>query len=312
MERVHKAVVLGVNYYTSLSVIRCLGREGIAVTAVDCSHDRTYVLESKYISKKIIAPHYQTDEKALLACLIRYAQKQQTKAVLFPSLDPYVECVDRHLEELRHYYLINQTEQGLSTRLMDKHSLAELAVQYGVKIPESVPGDHPHLIEAVEKETGYPCILKPADSTAFGRLFHVKVFHISNRSELTEALRKVKEAGLDFIIQRVIPGFDDHMYTFDAYLDQNSKVAHWMTAQKYRQYPINFGASVYTAQKYVPELYDIGAPFLEAAGFKGFAEVVRIRRPQIRQRLRKHRSVVLERHSAVLPQRKSTGHLISG
>jgi predicted ATP-grasp superfamily ATP-dependent carboligase len=40
-----------------------------------------------------------------------------------------------------------------------------------------------------------------------------------------------------------------------------------------RQYPINYGASVYTKQKYVPELYDIGAKFLEGVKFKGFAEI---------------------------------------
>src|SRR5699024_8701558 len=64
-----------------------------------------------------------------------------------------------------------------------------------------------------------------------------------------------------------------HMYTFDAYLNQDAKVTHWMTCQKLRQYPINFGASVYTIQRYVPELYDLGANFLEAIKFKGFAEI---------------------------------------
>ena len=42
---------------------------------------------------------------------------------------------------------------------------------------------------------------------------------------------------------------------------------------KYRQYPINFGASVYTGQKYVQELYDIGAPFFKKIGYKGFGEI---------------------------------------
>lgn len=42
---------------------------------------------------------------------------------------------------------------------------------------------------------------------------------------------------------------------------------------KYRQFPINFGASVYTGHKYVPELYDIGAKFFEGIGYKGFAEI---------------------------------------
>ncbi len=49
--------------------------------------------------------------------------------------------------------------------------------------------------------------------------------------ELKEAISKAQEANLDVVVQRIIPGFDDHMYTFDAYLDQNSKVSHWITCQ---------------------------------------------------------------------------------
>src|SRR5699024_9385594 len=36
---------------------------------------------------------------------------------------------------------------------------------------------------------------------------------------------------------------------------------------------INFGASVYTGQKNVPELYEIGGQLLESMGYTGFAEI---------------------------------------
>src|SRR5690625_690641 len=96
---------------------------------------------------------------------------------------------------------------------------------------------------------------------------------VENTDELKEAVRKAKEANIDVFAQRIVPGFDDHMYTFDAYVNQEGKVTHWTTAQKFRQYPINYGASVYTVQRHVPELYEIGAPFLEKIGFRGFAEI---------------------------------------
>src|SRR5699024_7123431 len=116
-------------------------------------------------------------------------------------------------------------------------------------------------------------LVKPVDTAAFTERFRRKLFKVHSEKELEEAITKSKKAGLQVIVQRIIPGFDDHMYTFDAYLNQDSKVTHWATAQKHRQYPINFGASVYTVQKYVPGLYEIGAPFLEAIKFKGFAEI---------------------------------------
>jgi predicted ATP-grasp superfamily ATP-dependent carboligase len=99
------------------------------------------------------------------------------------------------------------------------------------------------------------------------------MFKVHNTDELNAAINKAKAHDLEVFVQRIIPGFDDHMYTFDCYLNQSSKVTHYMTCNKNRQYPINFGASVYTKQVHVPKLFEIGAPFLEAVGFKGFAEI---------------------------------------
>lgn len=50
--------------------------------------------------------------------------------------------------------------------------------------------------------------------------------------------------------------------------DKNGITTHYMTAQKYRQWPINFGASVFTGQKYNKKLVDIGKPFIEAIGYR--------------------------------------------
>ncbi|WNS75872.1 carboxylate--amine ligase [Bacillus sp. DTU_2020_1000418_1_SI_GHA_SEK_038] len=269
----NKAVILGCNYYIGLSTIRCLGVHGIHTVAVDYSEDDRYGAESKYCSEKLIAPYYKKDPKGFIQFLIEYAKKQSVKPVLIPCHDSYVEIVDEYLDEIREYYLIPQTEKGLYTKVMNKESLHALAVEKGMAVPETVRIDEENFIEKVETVLKYPCIVKPTDSPAFVAHFRRKLFKVFNREELLAALEKAKSANLEVIVQRIIPGFDDHMYTFDAYLDQDAKVTHWVTCQKHRQYPINFGASVYTEQKYVPELYDIGAPFLEAIGFKGFAEI---------------------------------------
>ena len=269
----NKALVLGANYYISLSIIRCLGENGIHVTAVDYAEKGSYAFKSKYLSEKLIAPHYKEDPEGLLKFLIEYAKKQEKKPVLFASADPYVEFVDKYLNQLREYYLMSQTEQGLFTKIMNKGTLGEFAKKLGTPIPETISPDEENFLSRVAAELKYPCLVKPEDSAAFVKLFRKKLFIADNEKELIEALKKAENAQLEVIIQRIIPGFDDHMYTFDAHLDQNSKVTHWLTCQKLRQYPINYGASVYTQQKYVKKLYEIGKPFLEGIGWKGFAEI---------------------------------------
>ncbi|MFD2612449.1 carboxylate--amine ligase [Paenibacillus gansuensis] len=268
----NKAVILGCNYYIGLSVIRCLGKHGIHTVAVDYTND-AYGARSKYCSERLIAPHYKEQKEQFIEYLIQYARRQALPPVLIPCHDSFVELIDQNLTELRKHYLIPQTEPGLYTRLMNKEKLHELAVSHGIRVPETVRPEDEHLFEKVDEIIKYPCIVKPTDSPAFVAVFRKKLFQVNNQQELVQALERARKANLEVIIQRIIPGFDDHMHTFDVYLDQNAKATHWVTCQKYRQYPINFGASVYTGQKYVQELYDIGAPFLEAVGYKGFAEI---------------------------------------
>lgn len=269
----NKAVILGCNYYIGLSAIRCLGVHGIHTVAVDYTDHHAYGARSKYVSERLLSPHYKEDEQAFVRFLIDYAERQSAPPVLIPCHDNYVEVIDRHLDELRRHYLIPQTEPGIYTELMNKESLGRLAKQHGVQVPETVRIDDEQFREKIDERIKFPCIVKPVDSPAFVAKFRRKIFKVHNHAELEEALALVRQAGLEVIVQRIIPGFDDHMYTFDAYLNQDAKVTHWVTCQKFRQYPINFGASVYTRHKYVPELYEIGAKFLEGVGFKGFIEI---------------------------------------
>lgn len=269
----HKAVILGNNYYIGLSTIRCLGKEGVHTVAVDYSEKDRYGAASKYLNEKILVPHYKEEQEAFIDALIDYAKKQDAKPVLFPCHDSYLEAIDQHLDKIKQYYLIPQTEQGFATRIMNKDTLHQLAVEQGVKVPESVTIDDPNFQEKINEQIKFPCLVKPVDSPTFMRIFNKKLFKVHNMDELNEAIQNAEKYNLEVFVQRIIPGFDDHMHTYDAYLNQQSKVTHWTTCQKLRQYPINFGASVYTVQKYFPELHEIGSKFLEAIGYKGFGEI---------------------------------------
>ncbi len=139
----NKAVVLGANYYIGLSIIRCLGKEGIDVVAVDYSEKGAYALKSKYVSETLIAPHYKEDSVGFFHFLVDYAKKQKVKPVLFPSADPYVSFIDDYLYQLKEYYLIPQTEKGLYTRIMNKETLEEAARMTGTLVPETAsPTNH--------------------------------------------------------------------------------------------------------------------------------------------------------------------------
>lgn len=269
----HKAMVLGTNYYIGLSAIRCLGKKGIHTVAVDYQGANPYGALSVYCQEVLTTPHYQKDEEAFIRFLIDYAKAESYKPILVPCHDAYVEVIDRHIEVLKTYFLTVQDERRLLTEVMDKNKLSKLAKDHGVKIPETLESNQPNLIEEVARKIDYPCVVKPYDSPAFVNAFGVKLFKVYSAEELIVSIKKANDKGLEVLVQRIIPGFDDHMYTFDVYLNEASQVTHWTTCQKLRQFPINFGASVYTHHFIEEKLYEIGKPFLESIGYKGFAEI---------------------------------------
>jgi D-aspartate ligase len=268
-----KAVILGSNYFIALTLLRSLGPLGITCVAIDHTKKDAYAFKSKYVNEALVSPHYQKDPQAFLQFLIDYAQQQDTRPVLFPCADNYVEFIDQHLDVLNSHYAIAIQTPGLYTQVMNKDTLFKLALKHNMPVPPSLFSNDPQLFKKVQKEIGYPCIIKPVDSPAFSKTFYVKSFVVQDEPQLREGLAKAKAAKLEVIVQRIVPGFDDHMYTYDAYVNQHGKVSHWITCQKQRQYPINFGASTFTLQKYEPILHELGTPFLEAIGFKGFAEI---------------------------------------
>lgn len=266
----NKALVIGANYYIGLSAIRCLGSQNVHVAAVDYSHASAYAFKSRWCREQLLAPYYRERPRSFISFLLGYGQSQKNKPVLFPTADAYAEILDKNYDALKELFLLPNPRQGYYSRLLDKNLLHQLGAEHGMAVPESLPVDQIH---RVEKEIGYPCLLKPTNSPQFVRLFRVKVFVASSRAELERAIAKAQEHGVDTIIQRIIPGFDDHMHTYDAYVSQQGEVTHWTTCQKNRQYPINYGASVYTRQKHVPELHRLGAEFFRRIGYRGFGEI---------------------------------------
>lgn len=268
----NKAVVLGTNYYIGLAVVRSLGKKGIHVVSVN-HKDKNHYGKSKYIKEALIAPHYEREEEAYLEFLLRYGRAQEEKPVLMPTADPYVEFLDKYFFELKEYYLFPMDRKGLLTDLMDKTRLEEIAKKYDIRTPETLSTDVDDIYNRVMDEIGYPLIVKPADSPSFVERYREKAFFINTERELKQVLEITKRDGHKVFIQRIIPGPEENNYNFDAYVNRYGELAYYTTEYKIRQWPNNFGASTYAAQKWIPEAAEFAMPFVEALDFRGFIEI---------------------------------------
>ena len=171
----NKAVVLGCNYYIGLSVIRCLGVEGVHVVACDYDFENSYGARSKYISEFLKVYNLNKDDRKTFIELLEYGKSQTEKPVLLPTHDKYVEFIDKYYDELEKYYLISQVKE-LNSKLLDKWTLYDIAKENGVKIPATISANDENLLKRIQDEVGFPCIIKPVDTVKFTKVFRNKVF----------------------------------------------------------------------------------------------------------------------------------------
>ncbi len=267
------AVILGANFYTALGAIRSLGRRGVPVYALDYHFPTAYALASRYVTEKVVCPDINEDEEGLLNFLLSFGRRFNERPVLMATADSYALLISRHATALNRYYRFPEMPEGLLEQIIDKQGLNNLAAEHQLPVPQTYNVTRQSKIAEIAAEISYPCIIKPALSHKFVKVFRQKCLFAGDADELTALLATAQQSDLDVMVQEVIPGFDDHMYVCDVYVDRQGKATHTMTAQKLRQFPINFGSSTLTRHKHVPELVELGLDCMKKLNYRGYGEI---------------------------------------
>ncbi len=274
------AIILGANFYTALGAIRSLGRRGVEVYALDYHFPTAYALASRYVKKRVLCPDINKDEEGLVDFLVEFGRTFREKPVLLASSDSYALMISRNAGLLADFYLFPPMPEGLLEQIIDKKGLHELAEKYQLQEPKTFivgPRTNP---EEVAANIPYPCIIKPALSHMFVKVFRKKCLFADSRDELLKALNIALESKLEVMVQEVIPGFDDQMYVYDIYINRKGRATHSLTAQKLRQFPINFGSSTLTHHFHDEQLAAIGLDYMKRLNYRGYGEIEFKKHPQ--------------------------------
>ncbi len=266
-------VLLGANFYTALGAIRTLGRRGVPVYALDYHFPTAYALASRFVTRRILCPDINVDEIGLANFLLELGKGFPERPVLMATADNYALLISRHAEKLSRYYIFPHNQAGLLEKIIDKKGLALLAGEHDLRIPQTYIVDKTTNLAAVADHMVFPCIIKPALSHKFVRLFRQKCLMVHSKDELLSALEKARDSRLELMVQEIIPGFDDRMYVFDFYVNGAGRMTHTLSAQKLRQFPINFGSSTLTHQVYDRELTELGQDYVRRIGYHGYGEI---------------------------------------
>jgi len=230
------ALILG-NGLTALGVLRTLRRAGIPAFLYDASPG--FEAQSRWYRA---APLLRSPERTnhlpdLLSALAL------ERAVLLPCSDNWAAQVSNCPLEYRERFPASIAPPEAMELLVDKARLAECLVRLGIPHPVTVLLNGPDTLATLPSEVLDGAFLKPHDSQKFFGRFGVKGMQVSSREDATNALARIREAGLQVLLQQYIPGPGSLHYFVDGFIDRQGTMNGVLARRRLRMYPLDFGNS---------------------------------------------------------------------
>ncbi|MEH6582473.1 MAG: ATP-grasp domain-containing protein [Halioglobus sp.] len=262
----------------ALSVIRALGRAGIAVDVLAEDH-RSLTIHSRYTQQYFVLPGFTHEAEEALAFMRTYASKQTLTPVLFPTADTDLLLLSNNRQELEDCFHLIAPPQDLVTALSDKALFSKLATELELPVPRTMTAHDIVDIGVTCQEIDYPVLLKPShpdiwrSPDAPGLLLNKKALRVDAPEQLMEVYEKLHELDPNLVIQELVPGPDEEHFDIHVYMDKQGRPINYFTGQKLRIEPPYAGSGCFVKSRKIPEIAEISLAFLKAMNYTGLANI---------------------------------------
>ena len=268
-ERKLKPAIVLSSHTMGLSVIRALGMMGVPIIVMvyNPREDMGYV--SKYVSERIPVPHPEKFEDQFIEALVKQASRLGG-SLLIPTSDETLVAVSRNKTLLERDYIVACTDWNITEQFINKKRTYAIADAIGVPAPKTMI---PHSVEDVEgysRTVDYPCLVKPCQSHSYYDRFKRKMTRVENLGQMLAAYQEAVDAGLETMLQELIPGDDTQGVNYNSYFWNGDPLIEF-TAEKVRNAPPGLGSPRVAVSKHIPEVLEPGRKILRAMGFYGYA-----------------------------------------
>jgi D-aspartate ligase len=259
------AVVLGL-LWAGLALARSLGRSGVPVTGI--AYERTdFGLRSRHLARRAIAAG---DEEVVLRELRQAARAG--RPVLFPERDESVQLVLRRWDDIRELADVPLPDDvDVVHRLRRKDLLRGEAERADVPLPATIAPESEDEI----RRSGLrpPYLIKPVTGQEFAYTFGAKLWTTDTAEEAAAAWSRAREHGFDTVVQELIPGSQERIYSLFTYIGRAGEPLANVVGRKLRQGPLRFGTSAIFLVEPDERVLELGLRLLQTAGYRGFAQV---------------------------------------
>lgn len=266
----HVAFVLGL-FDTGLMAVRSLGRAGIRVIGVDAD-PRMPGFKSRYCAARQ-CPDPVAQPDALVDFLCTEARAAGRRGMLFPASDAHVLFVSRKREALSAYFDFALPPADVVEAILNKRAQYELAVRAGIPNPQTFFPETRQNVESIRNRISYPAFVKPCYTHLWKQHFDTKGFRVDSAAALAEQMERVLSAGLQVMVQSVIPGPCTNNFEISFYIGADGEMLAFVTIRKLRQYPPEFGVGTLIESIDCPELVTLALRLLDGLHYRGFGNL---------------------------------------
>lgn len=192
----NKIIIWSHDNFNTLGLLRQLSGDGRSIFFLMWGKPVGCASASKHFGEHEIVNSIEEGYQYLLS----HFTNESLKPVIITPSDEIIEFIDQHKSTLQQHYILPGTrEQGLLTKFDNKNNMSELAKQLGFLVPTSKTCRW----DSDLSDVTYPCILKPAHTTA-GHHNEFKYLICKDEKKLKNALKYVRHES-EFILQQYIP-----------------------------------------------------------------------------------------------------------
>lgn len=235
------ALVLKMEHYGSLGIVRSLGRLGVPVYGID-RNESAPGFHSRYCAGRFLWDVDSAPEADTIDYLLKIGKRLGTQSVLIPTSDEMAILVADFAEVLEQSFVFPQTRFNTVARLTDKKEMYALAKRFHIPVPQTEFPRSRNDIQDYLDHIRFPILLKGINGSKLEERTGKKMVIVHDYSRLLELYDEMEDpAEPNLMLQEYIPGGDEAAWMFNGYFNRESDCLCAFTGRKIRQNPIHTG-----------------------------------------------------------------------
>lgn len=191
--------------------------------------------------------------------LLDLGHTQKEKPVLYYDGDWDLLLVSRYRQRLREVFRFVVPDAELVEDLVDKARYQEFARRLDIPVPAArrlIGTDQ--LPESLGLD--FPLVAKPLTRHhgTWRAFSQTKARHIEDQQDLFRFYEEFSGSGLEVLMQEVVPGPEDRVVSYHAYVDSSGEIVGEFTDRKLRTYPRTYGYSTAIEITDTADVRDLG------------------------------------------------------